>query len=215
MSHTKNLLWTEGKTIVGALLGISIIGLVFYIPLVYCAGVSLLLSLYFFRNPSRTCPETSCEPSIIICPADGRIVDVQELSLAQGVYQRKISIFLSPLDVHVQWVPMTGMVESCTYKQGKFTLAFVPKSSELNERNDMVIKDASGRQILVRQIAGTLARRICCWVHPGMTLQRGEKYGMITFGSRVDILLPEHVELDVKRGDRVYGGITIIGRWIC
>jgi phosphatidylserine decarboxylase len=102
--------------------------------------------------------------------------------------------------------------KSVTYKPGAFLLAFTPKSSELNERNDIVIRNGT-RKLVVRQIAGTIARKIVWWAKPGMRVQRGDKYGMIRFGSRIDLLLPQNVTIKIKVGQRVVGGTTMIGLW--
>lgn len=211
---TTNLLWSEGIYIVYAILGAGFIGFFFFRPLLYLALCFFAFSFYFFRNPERTCPQAQQDSSVLICPADGTVVDIQysKTNSLEG-YAQKVSIFLSPIDVHVNWVPMNGRLQAVTYKPGTFTMAFLPKSSELNERNDIIITQDGTKKILVRQIAGTVARRICCWVHQGEILHAGQKFGMIRFGSRVDILLPENVTLAVGVGQKVVGGQTVLGRW--
>lgn len=208
-----NLLWTEGRQIVAVLIALALGSLFFYRPLFWVTAALFFFSLYFFRNPERVCPQAINDPAVIICPADGKVVDVQ-VGAAHELegFAKKVSIFLSPLDVHVTWAPIAGEVESITYRPGSFTLAFLPKSSELNERNDIRIKTQNGTTLMVRQIAGTVARRICCWVQPHDVLKAGDKIGMIRFGSRVDLLLPENVELAVSVGQRVYGGQTVVGK---
>jgi len=119
---------------------------------------------------------------------------------------------MSPLNVHVNRIPVPGTIEKIEYVPGKFMMAFLPKSSELNEHNDLVIKRADGKSVLVRQIAGTVARRIVCWAKEGQAVTAGQKYGMIKFSSRVDLLLPEQAKIDIKVGQKVYGGKTVIGR---
>jgi phosphatidylserine decarboxylase len=209
-----NLLWTEGAPIVLVLMGIAFVGLLIYRPLFFIAGALFLFSLFFFRNPERSCVQAVTDPSVIICPADGKVVEVQ-LSADNKLegFAQKVSIFLSPFDVHVNWIPVTGTVTEVVYKKGQFLFAFVPKSSLLNERNDVSLLMHDGRRVLVRQIAGTIARRICCWVQPGEMVQSGTKFGMIRFGSRVDIFLPRDVILSVGVGQRVFGGQTVLGRW--
>src|SRR5262249_49406461 len=135
-SITSNLLWSEGIYIVYVLLAVGSLGFIFFRPLFYIALILFIFSFYFFRNPERICPEATSDASILICPADGSVVDIQ-FDKNNGIegYAQKISIFLSPLDVHVNWVPMAGVADDIIYRKGTFTFAFLPKSSELNERN--------------------------------------------------------------------------------
>jgi len=209
-----NLLWTQGLPIVIVLAAVMIFSMLFFKPLFYVAIGFFIFSLYFFRNPDRMCKEALDDPAVLVCPADGKVVDIvydKENNL--DGYAQRVSIFLSAFDVHVNWAPMSGMVKEVVYKKGAFKLAFLPKSSELNERNDLLISDQNGKTIKVRQIAGLVARRICCWVKEGETVKAGQKYGMIRFGSRVDIFLPADVKINVGIGQRVYGGQTVLGRW--
>lgn len=209
-----NLIWTEGAQIVLILVGLAVAGLLFYRPLFYATLALFFFTFYFFRNPDRVCPQALTDPSVLICPADGKVVDLQ-YNAAQNLsgFTQKVSIFLSPIDVHVNWLPIAGTITDIRYTPGQFTFAFVPKSSLLNEHNDLYITAADGKQIMVRQIAGMIARRICCWVDRGQLVKVGQKFGMIRFGSRVDIFLPTDVELAVGVGQRVYGGQTVLGRW--
>lgn len=211
---TTNLLWAEGLYIFVWLIVASLMGLIFFRPLLYASLFFLAFSFYFFRNPERHCITASSDAAVLVCPSDGTVVDIQ-YSRAQDLegYAQKVSIFLSPFDVHVNWTPMAGVIQYIAYRPGTFSMAFLPKSSELNERNDIVIVSDRGNIITVRQIAGTIARRICCWVDKGQTVPLGYKYGMIRFGSRVDILLPDNVTLAVGVGQKVCGGHTILGRW--
>lgn len=200
-----NLLFTEGRVILAVIIGIALLGLFIHKSLLFIAIAAFLFSFYFFRNPERHCLEAEQDSSVLVCPADGRVVDIQP---------GKISIFLSPLDVHVNRVPCAGVIENITYKPGKFMMAFVPKSSELNERNDVTVVTPEGKKIIVRQIAGTIARKICWWVKEGDRLKTGETFGMIRFGSRVDLLFePGSIALAIKEGEYVYGGQTVLGRW--
>ncbi len=175
----------------------------------------LLFTLYFFRNPTRVCLEALVDPTIIVSPADGTIIAIDTIDnqLDKAGIQR-IAIFLSPLDVHVQWIPCDGFVEDITYKPGKFTPAFLPKSSERNERTDLTLRTAYGT-LIIRQIAGTIARRIVTWMQAQQKVRSGQKYGMIKFGSRVEVLLPQSVILCVVHGQKVQGGHTILGKWQC
>lgn len=210
----QNLLWTEGIALIGFLLCIALLAALFYPSFLYVVVLVFLGSLYFFRNPERTCIAAHYDPTILVCPADGTIVElVDDLSCKEYGCSKRISIFLSPLDVHVNWIPLSGTIEAVKYRSGTFYVAYLSKSSELNERNDIIICGIQGQKIVVRQIAGSIARRICCWVFAQDTVSTGQKYGMIRFGSRVDIFVPDTVLLSVGLGQHVYGGETILGRW--
>ena len=209
-----NLLWSEGLVILLVIAGLAVVSFMIYRPLFYVVLGFFLFALWFFRSPERVCQQCINDPSVLVCPADGKVVDIKldENNGFEG-YPQRVSIFLSIFDAHVNWAPMAGVVKEVVYRPGEFKVAFLPKASELNERNDLLISRPDGRTILVRQIAGTIARRICCWVKEGQQIARGQKYGMIRFGSRVDIFLPQDVELSVGLGQRVYGGQTVLGRW--
>lgn len=210
---SSNLLWTESLWLVLIIVIIGLLGWFIARPITYLAVLAFIFCFYFFRNPDRVCPEALVDSSIIVCPADGKIVDVQfDPNNGFNGYAQKISIFLSPLNVHVNWTPVAGTVEKINYVRGQFMMAFLPKSSELNEHNDVIIKRADGQTVLVRQIAGTVARRIVCWITEGQEVSAGQKYGMIKFSSRVDLLLPASAQVDIKVGQRVYGGKTVLGR---
>ena len=176
------------------------------------AYVSLVLTffvLFFFRDPQRTVPEGK---DLVVSPADGRVIVIKDVFeptyLKQDVKQ--ISIFLSVFNVHVNRSPVGGMVELVKYNPGKFHVASVDKASLDNEQTAMVI--ASGKhKVLVKQIAGLIARRIICYAKPGDAITAGERYGLIRFGSRVDIFLPKDAEIRVKLGDRIKGARDIIG----
>jgi len=176
------------------------------------AAVLFLLTLFivfFFRDPERATPTGG---NFIISPADGKVVVVRDIYepiyLKQEVKQ--ISIFLSVFNVHVNRSPIAGTVEIVKYNPGKFHVALVDKASLDNEQTAMVITNGKYK-ILVKQIAGLIARRIICYAKPGDALKTGERYGLIRFGSRVDIFLPKDAEVRVKVGDRVKGARDIIG----
>lgn len=174
--------------------------------------VSLVLTLFvlfFFRDPDRTVAEGK---GVVVSPADGKVIVIKDVYeptyLKQDVKQ--VSIFLSVFNVHVNRSPVEGTVEVVKYNPGKFHVASVDKASLDNEQTAMVITNGN-KKVLVKQIAGLIARRIICYAKPGDAIQKGERYGLIRFGSRVDIFLPKDTELAVKLGDRVKGARDIIG----
>lgn len=167
---------------------------------------------YFFRNPERAVPVGE---NLMVSPADGKVVCIAPIppenpELPGG---QRMSIFLNIFDVHVTRVPVAGELEQLEYKRGKFKVAYDEEASRVNEQNILTIRSRAGR-IVVKQIAGLIARRVVCWKRPGETLVRGELFGLIRFGSRVDILLPKEVKILVAVGDRVKGGISVIGESI-
>jgi phosphatidylserine decarboxylase len=175
------------------------------------AALSLVLTLFvlfFFRDPERAVPQGE---GVVASPADGRVIVVKDVFepayLKQDVKQ--ISIFLSVFNVHVNRSPIGGTVELVRYNPGKFHVASADKASLDNEQTAMVVVNGT-RKVLVKQIAGLIARRIVCYAAPGNELKRGERYGLIRFGSRVDLFLPKDAELKVKVGDRVKGGRDVI-----
>lgn len=180
------------------------------IPLAALGLLFALFSLWFFRNPDRTPPPG---PGVIVSPADGRIVYAGECppgryALVPG---KKISVFMSPLDVHVNRAPVTGRVASVRYHKGEFHVASVDKASLMNEQNGVAIATPGGRTVTYVQIAGMIARRIVCDLKEGDAVRQGERVGMIRFGSRVDVYLPADVRLSVASGDRVRAGESVIG----
>jgi phosphatidylserine decarboxylase len=169
------------------------------------AGVGLVLTIgvaLFFRDPERNIPQT---PETIVSPADGRIMEI----VPENAQTRRISIFLSLWDVHINRAPYGGVVRSVVYTPGKFLAAYRREASLVNEANTVTIADR-GREFIVKQIAGVLARRIVCRVRPGDTLEKGQRYGLIRFGSRTDLLLPATAEIVVQVGDVVRGGETVL-----
>lgn len=169
-----------------------------------------LFVIWFFRNPERTMPEN---PLQIISPADGRVIGVEEAASIEypGRSFLKISIFMNVFNVHVNRIPFSGEVLSVRYKPGKFLSANLDKASALNERNTVLIRTDDGREIITVQIAGLIARRIVCWLKEGMKVTKGERFGLIRFGSRVELFLPTDSILLVKAGDKVRAGETPIG----
>lgn len=178
-------------------------------PLAIFAG----LVVNFFRDPDRTTPAGE---ALITAPADGKIVAITDVIRDEQFVQgacRRISIFMSPLNVHVNRLPVDGVVRHVQHFSGQFVAAFLDKASELNERNAVVVEDRRGSRILFVQIAGQLARRIVCNLEVGEEVRRGDRYGMIMFGSRVDLYVPEVVKLHVAVGDRMTAGETIVGSY--
>ena len=158
---------------------------------------------YFFRDPPRVIPEGE---GLIVSPADGRVTRIEERE--DG---KLVSVFLSPLNVHINRSPIAGKITSITYTEGKRMPATNDAASLENERNSLVI-EGEGMTVTCTQIAGILARRIVCWAKESDNLERGQKFGLIKFGSRTDLLMPANVEIQVKIGDRVTGGETVIAR---
>jgi phosphatidylserine decarboxylase len=166
--------------------------------------------VWFFRNPERKAPT---DERLVIAPADGKVIrieDIQDHELIPGP-SKKISIFMNIFNVHVNRSPYAGRIETIRYYKGKFISANLDKASSDNERNGIIIRLEDGRVIGVMQIAGLLARRIVCWVKEGMMIEKGERFGLIRFGSRVDVFLPTDTVVLVKPGDNVRAGETPIG----
>ena len=170
-------------------------------------AVLALAFLAFFRDPERTVPEL---PGGVLAPADGRVMVITEALDPWVGPAVRVSIFLSPLDVHVNRAPVGGLVKNVEYVAGRFLAAYRPEASEQNERCAVSL-DGDRARVTVTQISGVLARRIVCRVRPGDTLRAGQRYGLIRFGSRTDLVLPRGTELRVRVGDRVRGGESVMG----
>lgn len=201
-------------------------------PLILTAGIAALIALVigwallggllavltvavaaFFRDPERVIPAGD---NLIVSPADGKVVSVAPAA-AGGMFDgaaTRVSIFLSPLDVHINRVPVAGKIDAVQYQPGQFLAAYKAEASERNEQNALKILCSGARFIGVVQIAGVLARRIVCRVKRGDDLKRGERFGLIMFGSRTDTYLPKGCSVEVVEGQRVKGGETIIGRFV-
>ncbi|MCY7345350.1 MAG: phosphatidylserine decarboxylase [Pyrinomonadaceae bacterium] len=175
-----------------------------WIGVVLFVGLTLFMA-YFFRDPPRTIPT---EANIIVSAADGKVTRIEERENGKFV-----SVFLSPLDVHINRAPIAGRVVKVELFQGKKAPATSNEASQTNERNAMTI-EGEKMTVVCTQIVGILARRIVCWRKAGDNLAIGEKYGLIKFGSRTDLLMPKNVEILVKMGEKVVGGETIIGRLV-
>jgi phosphatidylserine decarboxylase len=174
-------------------------------------GVFIFL-ISFFRIPNR---KLTLENGKIIAPADGQVVVVEEIIDTEYFNDKRlqVSIFMSPLNVHVNRAPISGEIIYNKYHPGKFLVAWNPKSSTDNERHTIVIKDNEGKKILVKQIAGALARRIVNYMQPGQHINQTDEIGFIKFGSRVDLLLPIETKLLINIGDKVQGGVTVIAEY--
>lgn len=177
----------------------------------WAAGVLIFLGLfvfYFFRDPEREIPS---EPGLVVSPADGRVVAIVD-EMRDSTMGHRISIFLSIWDVHVQRAPVAGSIASVEYRPGKFHAAFFSAASSENEQNIISIHAPQG-QLVFKQIAGAIARRVLCWKRPGEDVALGERVGMIRFGSRVDVWLPMEAVVTAKRGQMVKGGESVLAKW--
>jgi phosphatidylserine decarboxylase len=176
-------------------------------------GIFSIFNLFFFRDPERKIPQN---PNAIISPADGKIIQIAEVMENEffKAQTKRISIFLSVFNVHVNRVPVSGKVEYFRYNKGAFLPAFNEKASMENEQAAIGIVDSSGRKVMFTQIAGIIARRIVCTLREGHQVTAGDRMGMIRYGSRVDVYFnPAKVDLKVSLGDKVKGGVTILGEF--
>lgn len=172
----------------------------------------LILVVNFFRDPERVIPVGD---DIVVSPADGRVIRIEKVKDERFTGEEKIlvSIFMNVFNVHVQRSPVTGTVKKVQYNKGKFINASFEKASLDNEQNAIILEDKRGRTLVSNQIAGLVARRIICYVKENDQLQMGERYGIIRFGSRLDVYLPLDAEVQVKIGDKPRAGSTIIAKW--
>lgn len=173
------------------------------------SAVLFLIVLQFFRKPTR---KTPINPQHIIAPADGKVVVIEEVTESEYFHDRRIqvSIFMSPLNVHINYNPLSGIVSYFKYHPGKYLVAWHPKSSTENERTTIVTRHENGTEVLFRQIAGALARRLCWYVDKDSEVTQGREFGFIKFGSRIDLFLPLTAKIKVKLDDRPIGGETVI-----
>jgi phosphatidylserine decarboxylase len=171
--------------------------------------IVFVIILQFFRSPRIN---VAAHDAHVICPADGKVVVIEETEETEFLKDRRIqlSIFMSPINVHVNRYPIGGIVKYFKYHPGKFLVAWHPKSSTENERTTVVVENENGVAVLFRQIAGAMARRIVCYSKEGEKAEQGGQFGFIKFGSRVDVFLPLGTEINVKLGDVVKGGITVL-----
>ena len=201
-----------GFPFIGIGLLIAVVGLFVSVWLIAIGCAFAVFCLYFFRNPERVAPDRS---GVIVAPADGRVVLVgpavppEELGLGSAERWR-VAIFLSVLNVHINRVPVSGVVTRIAYRHGAFVSASLDKASDSNERNAIAIRLGDGKSLAVVQIAGLIARRIICSVQEGDLVETGSRFGLIRFGSRTDLYLPEGVVPLVRPGQSMIGGETVI-----
>ena len=193
--------------VIPAIVGVILFALGYWsIAFLFLAVAAFML--YFFRDPRRQPPS---EPDVVVAPADGRVTRVSALAPGRESSATLVSIFLSPLDVHINRSPIAGKVTDVSYTRGKFLMATDERASLVNEQNALTI-EGDKVSVVCKQIAGILARRIVCWKHKDDCVALGERIGLIKFSSRTDVVLPGNVKVIVTRGMKVRGGTTIIGR---
>ncbi len=173
-------------------------------------AVELIWTFSFFRVPNRTVENNE---NHVISSADGTVVTIEEVTESEFFKDKRtmVSVFMSPFNVHVNWYPFSGKVVYTKYHKGKYLAAYNPKSSTDNERNTVVVENINGQQVLLRQIAGLMARRIISYAKADDQMKQGDEFGIIRFGSRVDFYLPLDAEIKVKIGDKVKGKKTVLG----
>ncbi len=197
---------------VGNYLLFELIGWKWLLILIWLIGLTLFtLIVQFFRIPKRS---FTADENDIICPADGKVVVIEEVEETEYFKDKRIqvSVFMSPLNVHANYNPIAGIIKYVKYHKGLFLVAWHPKSSTDNERSTVVTQHKSGKEVLFRQVAGAVARRICYYIQENQDVQAGEEYGFIKFGSRIDLFLPLDSTINVKIGDVVKGKVTKIGK---
>jgi phosphatidylserine decarboxylase len=201
----------EGIPFIGAAAGATLVaGFVDWTGASAAAGAATLFAMWFFRNPFRVIPQGS---NLVVAPGDGKIIAIEEEFEPRYLKDRSIrlTIFLNVFDVHINRMPCDGTVENVQYQPGLFMAANKPDATIKNEQNALMIKTAQGAKVLCVQVAGLIARRIVCWVSPKERAVRGERFGLIRFGSRMDTFLPVGSVVRVSVGDRVRGGESILG----
>ena len=193
--------------VIPAVLGVFLLVFGFwYLAIIFALVVAFMA--YFFRDPKRIPPQ---DPNLVVSPADGRVTRVKTIASESGESSTFVSIFLSPFDVHINRSPIAGEVVDIAYSPGKFLMATNEKASDVNEQNALVIR-GDKVTVVCKQIAGILARRVVCWTRKGDNLALGQRFGMIKFSSRTDLILPANVKVSITEGSRVTGGVTVIGR---
>ncbi len=168
--------------------------------------------MWFFRKPIRKIENND---AVIYAPCDGKVVVIEDTEEKEfyGSKRKQVSIFMSPLNVHINWYPVAGTISYYKYHPGEKLVAWHPKSSELNERTSVVIETPTKKSVLIRQVAGALARRIVCYAQENTVVEQGQEVGFIKFGSRMDLYLPLDAKIEVEIGQKVSGNKTILARW--
>ncbi len=201
----------EGFPFIGVTAGVTLIaGWLGWTALAVGAALLTLFVAWFFRNPARVVPQGA---NLVVAPGDGKVIAIEEEFEPRFLKDRSIrlTIFLNVFDVHINRVPCEGVVQDVQYQPGLFLVASRPDATIKNEQNALMLMTPKGVKVLCVQVAGLIARRIVCWLSPGDRVQRGERFGLIRFGSRMDTFVPVGTVLMVKVGDRVKGGETILG----
>jgi len=201
----------EGFPFLGIGAGVTLlVGLLGWTVVAVAAAGLTLFAAWFFRNPARVVPQGL---GLVVAPGDGTVIAIEEEFESRFLKDRsvRLTIFLNVFDVHVNRIPCEGVVEDIQYQPGAFLVASKPEATLKNEQNALFLRTAKGAKVLCVQVAGLIARRIVCWLSPGDRVMRGERFGLIRFGSRMDTYLPLGTELRVAVGDRVKGGETIVG----
>ena len=203
------ILAAAAVTVLSVVLAASFSGWLLIAFAIVCGLVTVFMML-FFRDPPR---QVTASPDALLAPADGRIVGIEEIPQHPHVGRPAVlvSIFLSILDVHINRAPATGRVDYVVYRPGRFLAAYRRRASDVNEQSEIGLTLTNGTRIVVKQIAGSIARRIVCRLRQGDTVTAGARIGMIRFGSRTDLLIPAGCALRVEVGDHVTGGLTVIG----
>jgi phosphatidylserine decarboxylase len=206
------LLFKEGTTYLLILAGLAIVLFFIHPLLVAIPAIVFVFLAFFFRDPVRIVPVPESGVTSFLSPADGKILVIDEVEdgyLFRG-RAKMVTIFLSPLDVHVNRTPIAGEVVAVEHRKGRFRPAYLAEAPSVNERNYIVVRNEYTQCLLV-QIVGVLARRVVCWAKPGDTLAQGEKFGLMKFGSSMQVFMPVNTEIKVENGARVIGGETVIG----
>jgi phosphatidylserine decarboxylase len=201
----------EGIPFIGAAVGVTLLaGWLGWILVAFGAATLTLFVSWFFRNPSRVIPQGG---RLVVAPGDGKVIAIEEEYEPRFIKDRsvRISIFLNVFDVHINRVPCEGVIEDVQYQPGLFLVASKPDATLRNEQNALMIRTEQGTKVLCVQVAGLIARRIVCWISPRDRAVRGERFGLIRFGSRMDTFLPVGTAIKVALGDHVKGGETILG----
>jgi len=193
-------------------LALVVAGIFLWLAIPIGLGIAAILTIFlafFFRDPKRACPSGVT----ILAPADGRVLLIEEKESQQFPNGEaiQVSIFMSVFNCHINRIPVSGKIENILHRPGKFYAADKARASAENEQNTLFLRTEQGQEIRIVQVAGLIARRIVCWVRAGDLVKRGNRFGLIQFGSRVDLYLPVSARLSIKRGDKVKAGLTVIG----